>query len=200
MKNIKIPRMTSAARLADLAQRGIGSADWYAQAAVEIADAAQRLTAELGRTISPKYLGDILAITSPRVAVRRNIRLALQYIRSGTIPSGILPTVAIALRRYEQTGIVRGVKVGPFSKAILGNPQAIVLDVWMSRALGVDQPKLSGLAVHRRASSRVATAARILNDRLGTDHQPAAVQAMIWATVVTDAGRAVARFNVTDHL
>ncbi|HCK33887.1 MAG TPA: hypothetical protein DHW20_01830 [Gemmatimonadetes bacterium] len=193
--------MTSAARLADLAQRGIDSADWYDQAAVEIADAAKRLTDELGRTISPKYLADILAITSPRVAVRRNIRLALAYIRSGgTVPSGILPTVAIALRRYQQDGIVRGAKVSPFARAILGDSQSVVLDVWMARALNIAQPKLSGLAVHRRASSRVNTAARILNDRLGTDHQPAAVQAMIWASVVTDAGRAVARFNVSDHL
>ena len=193
--------MTSAARLADLAERGVDAAGWYDQAAVEIADAAKRLTVELGRTITAQYLGDILAITSPRVAVRRNIRLALAYIRSGgTIPSGILPTVAIALRKYEISGIVRGAKVGPFSKALLGDSQAVVLDVWMSRALKIDQNKLSGLAVHRRASTRVATAARILNDRLGTDHQPAAVQAMIWACVVRGAGRSVPPFQITDHL
>jgi len=141
--------------------------DWYDETREAVTDLAYILD------VQPQYLADVLAITSPRVQVRRNIRIAVRYIKEGTL-DGVLPGVRTALAHYEETGEIRGPKTSAFAAALMGDPEAIVLDVWMARALGVDQAKFSSAKVRREAERRVRKVAR----RLGW--APAQVQAAIW--------------------
>ena len=148
-------------------QLGADGKDWYNDTTPAVVSAA----AQLG--VEPHYLADILAITSPRVVVSRNIRMALGYIRKRDT-QGFLPGVIKALEYYEETGLIRGPKTGAFARALMGDGDAVVLDVWMARALNVDQSKLGTLTIQ--------TAADDLMRRVGKSlgWQPAEVQAAIW--------------------
>lgn len=153
--------------LARYAVAGAHGRAWYDETREAITDLAYILD------VQPQYLADVLAITSPRVHVRRNIRIAVRYIRTGDL-DGVLPGVRAALAHYEATGEIRGPKTSAFAAALMGDPDAIVLDVWMARALGVDQARFGSVKVRREAERRVRKVARALG------WAPAQVQAAIW--------------------
>jgi hypothetical protein len=146
---------------------GAHGRDWYG----DTRDAVVELAGVLH--VTPEYLAGVLAITSPRVHVVRNITLTVAYISRGSL-EGTLPGVQAALAHFEDTGEIRGPKTSAFARALMGDGDAIVLDVWMARALNVDQARLGGVTVRREAERRVRRVAR----RLGWT--PAEVQAAIW--------------------
>jgi len=82
------------------------------------------------------------------------------------------------LRRYLDTGAVTGPKTGPFHRAVLGDPDALVLDVWISRALGVPQEALTRKDVRAKAVARFGAVARSLGWSV------AETQAAVWTSVV----------------
>jgi hypothetical protein len=168
-----LPRMTSISKLERLALDGSHGRFWYAYAESEIAKAAELLD------ICPRRFADILAITSPRVSVRKNIGLALQYISDGSM-KGMLPAIKAGLRHYETTGEIRGSKTSAFARACSGDLSAVVLDTWMAVAFDINPKDLGDRPrVHREACRRVRAVAR----RLGWE--PAEVQAAIWTAVAT---------------
>lgn len=69
--------MTSVQKLAAMALKGQDGKDWYLETLPSLVMVAE------GLGVTVQYLSDILAITSPRVHVRRNIRIALTYITGG---------------------------------------------------------------------------------------------------------------------
>jgi hypothetical protein len=83
------------------------------------------------------------------------------------------------LKHYEKTGEIRGPKTSAFAKALRGDTSAIVLDVWMSRALGFPQRRFEIPGIHREACRRI----RVVADVLGWN--PCEVQAAIWTSVAT---------------
>lgn len=186
MKTVPVPRMASVATLCRLARRSERSRFWYRHAERQLDRAAICLGVDKQR------LADLLSIFSPRVHVRRSIRLTIAYLQTGKLLPEVLASTRLALAHYEQTGNVRGVKTGPFARAIYGDSSAIVLDVWMSRALGIRQKQFERKPVHYEASRRVAKAAQ----RLGW--APAEAQAAIWATAVRQAGRTPTPFVLVD--
>jgi hypothetical protein len=144
-------------------------------------------------SISPGRLADLLSVFSPRLQVLRSIRLTLEYIETGIVPSGVMRGTRAALEHYESTGEIRGPKTGPFARALRGDESAIVLDVWMAKAFGIPQTKLTGKAVAARCKGRIRTVAR----RLGWT--PAETQAAIWTAAVRRAGRTPARFRLIER-
>lgn len=168
-----LPRLASIRTLERLALQGAEGRHWYRYATAEVAAAADRLGVTVER------FSDVLAITSPRVSVRKNIGLAVRYLRTGDT-TGMLLGVRSALQHYETTGEIRGPKTEAFARACRGDLSAVVLDVWMARAFGVDQAKLSDSPrVHREATRRIRAVARRL------DWKPAEVQAAIWTATAT---------------
>jgi len=174
-------RMTSAKLLADTASSGRHYMGWYRYASSEICEAASLLETD------PHTLASYLALYSPRVQVKRSIRLACHRVQTGEHARGAMAHVRAAVEHWEQTGEIRGPKTRAFRDALLGDESAIVLDVWMARALGVDQRAFGVKSVYAQASGRVADAAGILGV------PPARTQAAIWGMTISRAGLNAAR-------
>ena len=149
-----------------LAREGADGASWYADATASI----ERYAAEHGHSVAT--VADVLALTSPRQTVTRNVQLAHAYLSTGST-AGTLPSVAAALAHWESTGIIRGGKTGPFSLALQGDSNAVVVDVWMFRAFGLDWPSMTPKR-YREAARRV----RGIATRAGMT--PRDCQAAVW--------------------
>lgn len=162
------PRLPAPARLAE---EGSFARDWYS-----VAGASLRSYADLVGA-SPERVAGILAVTSPRVQVAWNARYADLYLRTGTVHPRILTSVRAALAHYEATGEIRGPKTRAFKDALLGDPSAVVVDIWAARALGIaDDGRLEGKR-YDEAADRIRRVAKRLR------WPPAETQAAIWAGV-----------------
>lgn len=149
-----------------LAREGIHGAEWYDTAGSEVA----RYAASIGQPT--ERVASILALLSPRVSVTRNVNLARAYLTTGSL-DGVMRSMRAAVDHYEATGEIRGPKTRAFRDAILGDPGAVVLDVWMSRAFRWQAKRLQGKHYRRGVAS-----VRRLASRFG--QSPAATQAAIW--------------------
>lgn len=173
----KAMRMTSAAKLHQLAQLTPQAYDWYDKAYSSAAGLAVEYDCSIDRAAA------ILAITSPRVSVSRNLKNAATYLRTGKL-SGVIPATIKGLETYESTGKVSGPKVSAFYDAIRtgGYCDAVVLDVHMANALGIPQEKLFNKANHTKAIGRVNQVAEWMNI------YPAQAQACIWSGYLLNKG------------
>lgn len=169
--------MRSVQHLMTLARKGWAHRGWYKEAGGELRLAAARLC------VDSQYLIDILAVTSPRMAVRRNIRVTLRYVKDGTLPNDVTRSTRAALSHYEDTGEIRGPKTSAFAAALKGDGGAVVLDTWMARALGVPQDKLSRKGVRESAARRVRHGAHLMGI------EPAEFQAAVWSATTLRHGR-----------
>ena len=159
-----------------LALAGVDGRFWYGTAQREVRTGAERLG------VTAERFAAILAATSPRVQVRRNITIAVMYCKFGTLP-GSMATTRAAVAHYESTGIIRGPKTGPFARAILGDEDAIVLDVWMAKAFGIDQKRFGAKYVRTHCEGVIRQVAQHLG------WTPAQVQAAVWTAAVRRAKR-----------
>jgi len=191
-------KMPSAATLTKMALLGAHGRHWYTNGVPTVHLVAAKLD------VTPKVFADILAIMSPQVQVKRNIKLAALYLkfrnvfvpmfRRGAITTnGIarrmkcLTGVVVSLMHWEDTGEIRGSKTRRFSAAVQGVGSALVLDTWMAKVLGVPQSKLFLVNNWKKAHSRFVKVARQL------DWTVAEVQAAIWThgteTIKDSSGR-----------
>lgn len=160
-----------------LARMGEDGRAWYDVQRARIEEWCAETGHAVGRTC------DVLAVTSPRISVSMNGRLAAMYLDGcGADALPCIPSVSAALRHYEETGEIRGPKTEAFARALRGEPDAVVLDVWLARALDVPQRELRG-ARYRRHAARVRRGAA----RLGWE--PAEYQAAVWTGVRRAMGR-----------
>jgi hypothetical protein len=162
-----------------LATKGQDCKDWYQFAHAQVIAGAVILDVE------PKRFADLLAIFSPRVSVTRSIRFAVHYIQTGQHAHDVMGSIRAAVAHYEETGEIRGPKTGPFAKALMGNPTAIVVDTWMAIAYGVDPGKVRSKYVREPIDQHIRSVAK----RKGWS--PAETQAAIWAGIVRQHGRNV---------
>lgn len=186
-RNKRRIRLTSVNRLVALAKEGKAGRYWYRHARRELLKACDILGE------APWYLADILALYSPRVSVKRNIRFAIGYIQTGRHAADVMRGIRASIDHYNATGQIRGPKTGPFAKAILGDESAVVLDVYMAEAFGINQAAFNLRPVHRECCRRIERAADILG------WTPAQIQAAVWSATVKRVGRVnIPAFTLTN--
>lgn len=76
---------------------------WYVREGKALKAYAQK------QGIDPCYFIDLIALFSPRVQLRQNLSMTLQYLR-GEWAHNLLPNVKVAVSHYEKTGIIHGQK------------------------------------------------------------------------------------------
>jgi len=151
--------------LHSLALQGEDGRKWYDDSFDSISEYSRR------NGFDPGIVVDVLAILSPRVTVEHSIRLAHEYLTTGKPNPGTMRQRQRALTRYKLTGTFGGPKVNAFSKALRGDPHAVVIDAWMYRALRESRTTAKS---YREAADKVRTVADLLG-------WPAAeTQAAIW--------------------
>ena len=171
-------------KLANEGQRWMG---WYAHAKGEV----QRVSDDCGWCWL--RFADVLAVTSPRLAVRRNVRVALHYMRTGEWLTAVIYATRCAMLHYEETGEIRGRKTSAFAAAIKGDLDAIVLDTWMAKAFEIEQRLFERVPIRRECELRIQRAARECG------YHPAQCQAAVWAGIVLRAGRHVQMLRVSEE-
>lgn len=157
------------------ARDGARGRGWYRDARAAIEDFARDVGA------SPDDVADVLAITSPRVHVSRNVRITRTYFTTGELP-GTMGSIREAVARWERGEGIRATspKVANFAAALKGDPDAVVVDVWVCRSFMLDRhPTI-------REYKRVAGYVRSIATRLGWP--PAETQAAIWTGVRSEYG------------
>jgi len=127
---------------------------------------------------SMQVAASVVSAFSPRVTWAHNKAKALQYAQ-GITPKGLRSHVAAADRCVvEGFKGLRGPKTNAFARAIAGDDNAVVVDVWMCRAagLGKDAPTVT----EYRA---IADAVRTLAATPTVCMAPATLQALLWIVV-----------------
>lgn len=170
--------------LLELAREGRDGLDWYAKATADIETLCNR------RGWASDTFCGVLAVTSPRVSVARNLRITLQWMQTGDLFQNVMTTIRQSLNHYLSTGEIRGPKTGPFYAALRGDSDAVVLDVWMAKVFGIAQSEFSKKSVRDRCKRSIRLVAR------KTGQSPRDTQAAIWTAAVRREGRAPGRFNL----
>ena len=127
---------------------------------------------------SMESAASVVSAFSPRVTWAHNKAKALQYAQ-GITPKGLRSHVSAADRCVvEGFNGLRGPKTNAFARAIAGDADAVVVDVWMCRAagLGKDAPN----ATEYRA---IADAIRTLALTPAVCMAPATLQALLWVVI-----------------
>jgi hypothetical protein len=172
MKPKKKPlRIASVRTLQRLAVEGADGRHWYQGAELQL-----RRLCEV-HDWDPTEFAEVLALTSPRVQVSRNVPLAIKFMRTGLC----MRLHRAQIEHWLKTGVIRGKKCEPFARALMGDPTAVVLDVWMSKALGVTHAQVTQKRVMDVAVPRVHKVARALG------WTPCQVQAAIWTAKFEEA-------------
>ena len=143
---------------------------WYAEAGAF----AQSLRSTTGWSLEVSC--SVVSAFSPRVTWAHNKVKASQYAQ-GITPKGLRSHV-VAADRCVMEGFngLRGLKTNAFARAIAGDMDAVVVDVWMCRAagLGKDAPNKTEYRIIANAVRDVAASYNM---------QPAVMQALLWIIV-----------------
>ena len=130
---------------------------------------------------------DILAATSPRQSVKRNWKQSAQILTAyinrdkkpdkfadimGRLMSAHGPNVIRAIQRRP----IKGPKVSRFAENLKGNLDVVTIDVWICKAYGIEQSRLTS-AVYDRLEQK------IIKEAIAANAKPANYQALIWYCV-----------------
>jgi len=143
---------------------------WYLDAERVAAEVARNLdsTLEVGATVVSAF--------SPRERWTNNVAKAISFSLGNHIPgfknNMVMANNAIAFG-YDA---LKGLKTNAFAKAIAGDEQAVVIDVWMLRAVGIEKKTPS-----QSQYNELANAVK----KVAFDHgmTPRAMQALIWIMI-----------------
>jgi hypothetical protein len=161
----------SDALLRELCREGWMNRLWYHQSHQTVRQISREFFVE------PQRVADVLAVSSPRVTVTRNVRATRFYFEHGHLPHDLVIGVHLAMLHYEQTGEIRGPKTGAFAKCLMLNEDEVVIDVWMCRAIGIPHSAAGTKRGYGMAVRRI----RKVADQIGIE--PARCQAAIWAGI-----------------
>jgi len=154
------------ATLAQMEQAAV----WYRDAEEVAEDVARNLdtTLEVGASI--------VAAFSPRERWSTNVAKAVAF-SLGQAPKGLANNLRMAeASMLSGFDALKGLKTNAFARAIAGDTSAVVIDVWMMRAAGMetDSPNKTQYALLSEAVTDIA-------DRFGIT--PRTAQALIWIIV-----------------
>lgn len=125
-----------------------------------------------------RRLCDIVAITSPRVGVKRNLRFAYGEFTGLPRPSDMMTSIRLGLEHYYRTGEIRGPKTSRFARVLRGADNVVVVDTWMARALSVPDRQARNKATQELAERVIGHVARKRGWPLSD------TQAAVWAGVI----------------
>jgi hypothetical protein len=170
--------MISFNTLVELARVGVQAGDhlWYTRARTGVDAFAD------AHHFDRRAVADIVALLSPRVHVRRNVRLAQAYVRRRSL-DGVMKGVRSSVAHWEATGKIRGLKTGPFARALQGDENAVVLDTHMAKLFGVDQKVFAT----KRGVAEWSAVIRAVADYIGIT--PAQCQAALWGAHLRSQGK-----------
>jgi hypothetical protein len=177
--------MTNHCHLIRYAIAGQSGRRWYVDSRRSIRRWCKQNNQPFGRVC------DLFALFSPRVPVTRCTRLTQHYALTGDFAADTLPSVRRSVEIYEETGVINGPKTGPFSRALRGSRRAVVIDVWMCRALGIDHVHYGDRITLRRTCDRV-----ILRVSRKIGWTPTETQAAIWTGYLVLRGRNPGRIEL----
>ncbi len=157
---------------------------WYKLALLEAVNMA------LMYGVQVRTAAGVIAALSPRKTWAHNLRLAHEYL-SGARPRTLKASLAAADRvyagdlcvvppDYDGDGMLlpslRGPKTRAFYRAIMGDGDSVVLDVWMLRALGVSSDKLTD-----RQYAELADV--VMAEAQSAGVPPSEYQAIVWCAI-----------------
>lgn len=177
---------------------------WYRVARAVILRLSQKNQTDYYRAgnimLPDNLLCDLVAITSPRCFVKRNLLLAWGEFTGQPRPSDMIRSTRVALDHYYATGTIRGAKTSRFAKVLRGDDSVVVVDTWMARALGVRDKQARNKSTQELAERVIGTVQRRLCFSHGVYTRPlpepglcsvlvvrwplAEVQAAVWAGMI----------------
>jgi hypothetical protein len=143
---------------------------WYMDAERVAAEVARNLdsTLEVGATVVSAF--------SPRERWTNNVTKAISFSLGNHVPgfknNMLMANNAIAFG-YDA---LKGMKTNAFAKAIAGDEQAVVIDVWMLRAVGIEKKTPSQSQYNEMANAVKSVA-------FDNGMTPRAMQALIWIMI-----------------
>jgi len=158
--------------------KGIEHKDWYQVAHKAIATYCKANSIPINDFI------DVLALTSPRVSVKRNMEVTKEIFKGNSIDyrpiKTLVPTVQRSIAVWVETKQINGKKTSEFANSLNLIKGSICLDVWMSRAYKVEQKKLFRKDIH----SRIVKDIKRLSKKYNLETYQ--VQACIWSGMYQD--------------
>lgn len=166
----KLPpvKMQSIDTLTRYACAGIDGRNWY-----RVATAGIDYVASAEGWDFDEFCG-VLATSSPRVSVLRNIRLALHFMHFRNLRVIPMRGIRTSVQRFLDGKGIAGQKTNAFYHNLAGHYDHVTLDVWMAYAFDIEQSDFNKLATREECTRRVVRVARRL--RIA----PAEAQAAIW--------------------
>jgi hypothetical protein len=144
---------------------------WYHEAQEVAEDVAENLG------VSLEVGASIVAAFSPRERWSSNVAKALAF-SMGKPVAGLQNNYRMAERAMELGfDALKGQKTNAFARAIAGDTNAVVIDVWMIRAAGMDASK----GVNKSDYNMLSDAVRNIASEHGIT--PRTAQALIWIVV-----------------
>jgi hypothetical protein len=146
------------------------AAKWYLDAERVAHEVAKNLDADL------EVGASVVSAFSPRERWTNNVEKAVSFSLGQKVVG--LPNNLAMAKKAIKLGFdaLNGQKTNAFARAIAGDEQAVVIDVWMLRALGIEKktPTQSQYKEMARAVTKVA---------IKHGMTPRAMQALIWIIV-----------------
>jgi hypothetical protein len=156
-------------------ENGKEGADWYAQAMPRI---RQMLGDQADKII------DYFAATSPNATVKANTGFAVKALEQDKAAepfTGYLGQSIDRLKKAKAGEPFGGLKVSAFTKALRGDPNAVVVDRWIARHWGLDK-------VTNKQYGEIAD--QITKHAQDMGVEPRQLQAALWVAAKKNWGRA----------
>jgi hypothetical protein len=143
---------------------------WYMDAERVAAEVARNLdsTLEVGATVVSAF--------SPRERWTNNVAKAISFSLGNHVPgfkNNMLMANNAIMFGYDA---LKGMKTNAFARAIAGDEQAVVIDVWMLRAVGIEKKTPSQSQYNDMANAIKSVA-------FSNGMTPRAMQALIWIMI-----------------
>ncbi|HSE44257.1 MAG TPA: hypothetical protein VLA89_02900 [Gemmatimonadales bacterium] len=149
---------------------------WYPECSRQLRQIADRTG------VRPAHAAAVFSIVSPVVQVSTALLWTEEILRGdrvgGRFPNVQAPKIRAALETTRPIHRLNGPKVQPFYRALMGDPDALVLDRWAAFAAGYeDRSKNIPPAVRRQIEAAYRAAAAAVGETVR------AFQAIIWIVV-----------------
>ncbi len=139
-----------------------------------------------------KLFVDLLAATSPRMAVKKNWRITAELMQAymdraakpkafGDLLGKLMPAHLMNVIRALQGRPIQGPKVSRFAQNLKGDLDVVTIDVWICKAYGIPHKALTP-KIYNRLEKKIRQDAKACNAT------PAGYQAVLWYAIRRASG------------